>query len=212
MSVELNHKLEYLLLNPQLSRAEIETGCEVAKRFDCYGVVVKPHYIEPARKALKDSRVKIISVVGFPHGGVTTATKGYETQDLLQRGADEIEMVMNIGALRDGEDLVVKNDIVSVVKVARGHPITVIIETCFLTDEQKARACKIAEAGGASFIQIGTGFYEDAASLDDVKLFRTTQPGLPVKAVVDTGPAAQEMLAEGAVRVATRFVEKIAEQ
>ena len=132
---------------------------------------------------------------------------------MLQRGADEIEMVMNMGALRDGEDLVVKNDIVSVVKVARGHPITVILETCFLTDDQKVRGCKIVEAGGASFIKVGTGFCADAASASDVQLFRTTQPNLQVKAAggIDTRHAAQEMLAAGAVRVATRWVEKIAE-
>lgn len=213
MPTEFIHKIEYLLVDPQLSRADIEAGCELAKRFDCYAVVVKPHYIEPARKALKETRLKVISVVGFPHGGDTTATKGFETQDLLQRGADEIEMVMNIGALRDGEDLVVKNDIVSVVKVARGHPITVIIETCYLTDEQKARACKIAEAGGASFIQTGTDF-ASTISAKDVVLFRATQPNLQIKAAgdIETKQVVQEMLAAGAVRVATRSIEKITEE
>jgi deoxyribose-phosphate aldolase len=214
MPLEFVHKIEYLLLDPQLSRAEIEAGCETAKRFDCYAVVVKPHYIEAVRKALKDSRVKIISVVGFPHGGATTATKGFETQDLLQRGADEIEMVINLGALRDGEDLVVKNDIVSVVKVARGHPITVILETSCLTDDQKIRGCKIIETAGASFIKTGTDFYGSITSANDVKLLRATQPNLPVKAAsgIDTRQAVEEMLAAGAVRVATRLLEKIANE
>ncbi|MDE3089542.1 MAG: 2-deoxyribose-5-phosphate aldolase, partial [Chloroflexota bacterium] len=117
MPLELVRKVDHLLTEPQLSRQEIEAGCRVAARLDCYAVVVKPHYIEHVRKVLKNTRVKIISVVGFPHGGATTATKMFETQDVLQRGADEVEMVINLGALRDQEDLIVKNDIASVVKV-----------------------------------------------------------------------------------------------
>ncbi len=212
MTLEFIHKIEYLLLDPAFSRPEIQAGCEIAKQLDCYGVVVKPHYIEFARKVLKETRIKIISVVGFPHGGVTTATKGYEAVDLLQRGADEIEMVINLGALRDGEDLVVKNDIVSVVKVARGHPITVIIETALLSDDEKTRASKIALAAGASFIKTATDFGASEASANDVQLLCAAQPNLPVIAAgrIETRQAVEEMLAAGAARVATPFIERIA--
>ncbi len=211
MPIELVRKVDHLLLEPQLSRKEIEAGCQVAVRLDCYAVVVKPHYIELTRRLLKETRVKTVSVVGFPHGSVTTATKMFETQDVLQRGADEVEMVVNIGALRDGEDLVVKNDILSVVKVARGHPITVILETGYLTDEEKTRGCKIAQVAGASSIKTGTDFALPTATVGDVQLLRTIPE---IKVIAAGGIArrhtAQQMIEAGAVRIATRFTEKIA--
>ena len=214
MPLELVHKVDHLLLEPQLSRREIEAGCQSAIGLDCYAVVVKPHYIELARKVLKDTRVKVISVVGFPHGGATTATKMFETQDVLQRGADEVEMVINLGALRDGEDLVVKNDILSVVRVARGHPITVILETCYLTDEEKARACKIAEAAGAEYVKTATDFCGEGVSVADVRLLRAASSNLKLKAAggIATRQAAREMIEAGAARIATRCTEKIAEE
>ena len=211
MPLELIRRVDHLLLEPQLSRQEIEAGCEIAVRLDCYAVVVKPHYIELARKLLKETRVKVISVVGFPHGSVTTATKMFETQDVLNRGADEVEMVINIGALRDGEDLAVKNDILSVVKVARGHPITVILETGYLTDEEKTRGCKIAEVAGASCIKTGTDFASPTVTVGDVQLLRAVPE---IKVIAAGGIArrhtAQQMIEAGAARIATRFTEKIA--
>jgi deoxyribose-phosphate aldolase len=212
MPLELVRRVDHLLVEPQLARRDIEAGCQIATRLDCYAVVVKPHYIELARKVLKDTRVKVISVVGFPHGGSSTATKMFETQDVLQRGADEVEMVINIGALRDGEDLVVKNDIVSVVKVARGHPITVILETCFLTDEEKARGSKIAEVAGAKFIQTATDFCTQSVTVTDVRLLRAASPALTLIAAgrIETRHAAQQMIEAGAARIATRFTEKLA--
>ena len=211
MPLELIRRVDHLLLEPQLSRQEIEAGCEIAVRLDCYAVVVKPHYIELARKLLKETRVKVISVVGFPHGSVTTATKMFETQDVLNRGADEVEMVINIGALRDGEDLAVKNDILSVVKVARGHPITVILETGYLTDEEKTRGCKIAQVAGASSIKTGTDFALPTATVGDVQLLRTI-PEIKVIAAggITRRHTAQQMIEAGAARIATRFTEKIA--
>jgi deoxyribose-phosphate aldolase len=212
MPLELVRKIDHLLLDPDLSRQEIEAGCAIAARCDCCAVVVKPHYVELARKLLKETRIQVVSVVGFPHGGVTTAAKMFETQDVLQRGADEIEMALNIGALRDGDELVVKNDIVSVVKVARGHPITVILETHLLTGEEKTRACKIAETAGATFIKAATGFGARGATLADIVLIRAATPNLQIKAAGDiaTKHAALELIEAGAARVATRFTEKIA--
>jgi deoxyribose-phosphate aldolase len=211
MPIELVRRVDHLLLEPQLSRLEIETGCDIAVRLDCYAVVVKPHYIEFVRKLLKETRVKVVSVVGFPHGSVTTATKMFETQDVLQRGADEVEMVVNIGALRDGEDLVVKNDILSVVKVARGHPIAVILETGYLTDEEKTRGCRIAQVAGASSIKTGTDFALPTVTVGDVQLLHTIPE---IKVIAAGGIArrhtAQQMIEAGAVRIATRFTEKIA--
>lgn len=212
MPLELVRKVDHLLLEPQLSRQEIEAGCQIAVRLDCYAVVVKPHYIELARKVLKDTRVKVISVVGFPHGGSSTATKMFETQDVLQRGADEVEMVVNIGALRDGDDLAVKNDIVSVVKVARGHPITVILEASLLTDEEKTRGCKIAQVARAEYIKTGTDFATASVTVGQVQTLCATSPEMKVIAAggIARRHAAQQMIEAGAARVATRFTEKIA--
>ena len=209
--VPLIRRLELALLAPQLSRVEIEAGCAAAIKYDCVAVFVKPHYVEVARKALKDTHISVVSVVGFPHGGVTTATKMYETQDLAQRGADELAMVINLGALRDHDDLAVRNDIAGVVKTARGKPITVILETPLLTDEEKARACKIAQAAKASFAQTATGFAPSQTIAADVQLLRATCPDLKIRAAggIATQAAALEMIGAGAERVLVSDIEKI---
>ncbi|MBI5301916.1 MAG: deoxyribose-phosphate aldolase [Chloroflexi bacterium] len=209
--LELVRKMDLLLLAPQLARAEIEAGCELAIKTDCFAVVVKPHYIEHVRKVLKDSRVKVLSVVGFPHGGVSTATKMYAAQDLIQRGVDEIEMVINIGALRDHDDLAVKNDIQTVTKIARLHPVCVILEVGLLTDEEKVRACKLAEVAGASTLKTATDFSPGIVSPDDVRLLRATCPNLPVRAAggIATQKAARQMLEAGAARIASANIAQI---
>jgi deoxyribose-phosphate aldolase len=206
----LVRKIELALLAPELARQDVETGCAAAVRLDCVSVFVKPHYIQVARKALKDTHIKVVSVVGFPHGGVTTATKMYETQDLIQRGADELAMVVNLGALRDRDDLAARNDIAGVVRTARGKPITVILETPRLTDEEKTRGGKIAEAAGASFIQTATGFAGDA-TVADVRLLRATCPGLKVRAAggIHSPADALALLEAGAERVVVSASEKI---
>ncbi len=207
----LVRKIELALLLPQLARAEIETGCAAAIARDCVNVIVAPHYIEFARKALKGTHLKVASVVGFPHGGVSTATKMYEVQDVVQRGAEEIGMTLNIGALRDHDDLVVHNDIATVVRTARAHPITVILETPFLSDEEKTRACKIAEAAGATFVQTATGFFREAAISADVRVLRAACVKLQVKAAggIDSQDIALELIEAGAARIIVSDIEKI---
>lgn len=199
----LVRKIDLALLAPQLSRQEIEAGCAAAVQCDCFSVVVKPHYVEFARKLLKETRVKVATVIGFPHGGATTAVKMFETQDALQRGADEMTMVVNIGALRDHEDLLVHNDIATVVKTARGHPITVVLEMALLTDEEKTRACKIAEAAGATFVQTSTGFAAGDITVADVRALCASCSHLQVKAAggIASQHIALEMLEAGAARV-----------
>ncbi len=208
--VPLLRRIELALLAPALSKIEIEAGCETAIHHDCVSVFVKPHYIEVARKALKETPIKVISVIGFPHGGVTTATKMYETQDLLQRGADELAMVINVGALRDHDDLAVKNDIQGVLKTARGKPITVILETPLLNDEEKIRACKLAEAAGATMVMTATGFATPSPMLNDVRLIRVTCPGLKIRVL--GGSASQQdalaMIEAGAAFVVVKDIEK----
>jgi deoxyribose-phosphate aldolase len=208
--VPLLRKIELALLAPELSKAEIEAGCQAAIRHDCVSVFVKPHYIEVARKALRESNIKVASVVGFPHGSVTTATKMYETQDLLQRGADELAMVINIGAVRDHDDLAVKNDIQGVIKTARGKPITVILDLSLLNDEERVRACKLAEAAGATMV-MPLGFTNPSALLDGVRLIRATHPSLKIRAL--GGIASQQdaltLIEAGAAWVVVSDIEKM---
>ncbi len=208
--VPLLRKIEMSLLAPELSKSEIEVGCAAAIEYDCISVFVKPHYIEAARKALKDTHIKVVSVIGFPHGGVTTATKMYETQDLLQRGADELALVINVGAVRDRDDLAVKNDIQGVLRTARGKPITVILEMPLLNDEEKTRACKVAEAAGATMVMTSTGFAPTGTTPNDVRLIRATSPNLKIRAAsgIKSQRAALAMIEAGAAFVVVNDVEK----
>ena len=209
--VPLLRKIELALLAPELSRQEVETGCVEAIRYDCVSIFVKPHYTEVARKALKETHIKVISMIGFPHGGVTTATKMYETQDLCQRGADELAMVINIGAVRDHDDLAVKNDIQGVIKTARGKPITVILETPLLSDDDKARACKLAESAGATSIMTATGFAPSNSIAADVRLLGATCPNLNVRAAggIQSQADALAMLESGAALLVLNDIEKL---
>lgn len=208
--VPLLRKIELSLLAPDLARQEIEVGCADAVRYDCVSVFVKPHYIEAARKALKGTSIKVGSVIGFPHGGVTTATKMYETQDLFQRGADELALVINLGALRDRDDLAVKNDIQGVIKTARGKPIAVILELSLLNDEEKARAGKLAQAAGATTVMTATGFASHKTTPADVRLVRATCPGLKVRAAggIRSLKEALALIEAGAALVVLSEIEK----
>ncbi len=209
--IPLIRRLELALLAPHLARAEVEAGCAAAVQHDCVSVFVKPHYIQVARKALKETRIAVVSVVGFPGGGVTTATKMYETQDLIQRGADELAMVINIGALRDGDELAVRNDIMGVVKTARGKPITVILEMPLLSAEDQARACKIIQTTPIAFVMTATGFAHSPTTLANVQLVRTLCPHLKIRAAggITTQASALEMLGAGAERIVVSDVESV---
>lgn len=208
--VPLLRKIELALLAPELSKAELEAGCETAIHHDCAAVFVKPHYVEPARKVLRDTHIKVIATIGFPHGGVTTATKMYETQDLYQRGADELAMVINLGALRDRDDLAVKNDIQGVIRTARGKPLTVILEMPLLNDEEQVRACKLVEAAGATMVMTATGFAVQEITPDDVRLIHATSPTLKIRAAsgIHSQADALAMLEAGAAFVVVRDIEK----
>lgn len=207
LPLRLVRKIEYALLEPQCNREQVEAGCAEAISYDCYAVVVKPHYVELAHKLLKETGLKTAAVVGFPHGGNSTATKMFETQDVIQRGADEITMALNIGALRDHDDLLVRNDIATVVRTARGRPVTVIIETHLLEEEETARACKIADEAGAAFVQTGTGFSTASVTVEDLWLMRrSTRLQIKAAGMINSLEKAIEMLESGATRiVASRF-------
>lgn len=206
---DLAQKLIHLLIQPQLNRADIERACDLAAQHKLSAVMLQPYYIEPARRCLKESRVKLIALIGSPSGGTSTATKMFETQDALQRGADEIAMVINFYALRDREDLLVQNDIATVVQTARGRPVTAILEN-FLSVEEKTRACKIAEKARVSFIQTSLGTTDHEMTLANVKVMRVASK-TPVIASgkIDTPATAQMLLDAGAVRIAAPTAESL---
>ena len=210
MAYPLAGKIEFWLVEPQLARADVESGCVLAAQEEIAAVYVKPHYVEFARKCLKETRVSVGAVTAFPHGGMTTAVKMFETQDALTRGAAEIAMVLNICALRDGDYLAVKNDIAAVVKTARGHAVTVIIETPHLSDEEKTRAAQIAETANAAFVQTSSGFAGDATYNDVRLLWRTlTRAQIKVAGAIDSVSMIAKLIEAGAARVATNRAEAL---
>ncbi len=206
---DLAQKLIHLLIQPQLTRGDIERSCELAAQHQLYAVMLQPYHIETARRWLKESRVKIIALIGSPHSGTSTATKMFETQDALQRGADEIAMVINFYALRDREDLLVQNDLATVVQTARGRPVTVILEN-FLSVEEKTRACRLADKARVSFIQTSLGATDHEMTLANVKIMSLASK-IPVVASgkIDTPANSTALIQAGATRLATPDTERI---
>jgi deoxyribose-phosphate aldolase len=162
---------------------EVESGCELARRYEVTSVCCRPADVERCVGILSGSVVEVGTVIGFPHGAHATGTKAFEVATAAGQGATEFDMVLNIGWLRSGLDTLVEADIAAVVEAAEGMIVKVILETAYLDDEQKARACRIAESAGAAFVKTSTGFAGAGATLDDVRLMRATvSPAVRVKA------------------------------
>jgi deoxyribose-phosphate aldolase len=177
--------IDHSLLRPELDDAFVEDGCRLAARYDVASVCVPPVHVRRAATILAGTDVKVGTVVGFPHGYATTATKVDETRQALADGATEIDMVLQIGALRSGRDADVEADIRAVVEAAHagGAIVKVIFENAYLTDDEKIRACRSTEAAGAEFVKTSTGFAPSGATHDDLRLMRAnTSPHIGVKA------------------------------
>ena len=170
---QLAKTIDHSLLRPELTEADVVAGCELAARYHVASVCVKPADVALAARLLKGSDVAVGTVLGFPHGNATTAVKVFEARDALANGAVELDMVINIGALRSGKYDYVRDEIQAVVEAAKGKALVkVILENAYLTDEQKVTACKLAEAAGADFVKTSTGFAPTGATIEDVKLMR----------------------------------------
>lgn len=175
--------IDHTLLKPETTRAQIDRIIEEAKTYHFKSVCVNPTHVEYAAQQLEGSDVLVCTVIGFPLGASTTETKAFETRDAIAKGADEIDMVINIGALKDGRDDDVQRDIEAVVEAAQGHTVKVIIETVLLTDEEKVKASELSKAAGAHFVKTSTGFAGGGATPEDVKLMKdTVGDALEVKA------------------------------
>lgn len=172
--MKLNKYIDHTLLKPDASQEQIETLIEEAKKYDFASVCVNPTWVNFAAQALKATDVKVCTVIGFPLGANTPELKAFETSDAIQNGANEIDMVINIGALKSRNFDLVERDIRAVVEAAKGTLVKVIIETCLLTDDEKVKACQIAQKAGADFVKTSTGFSTGGATVEDVALMRKT--------------------------------------
>lgn len=181
--MKLNKYIDHTLLKADASQEQIETLIEEAKKYDFASVCVNPTWVNFAAQALKATDVKVCTVIGFPLGANTPELKAFETSDAIQNGADEVDMVINIGALKSRNFDLVERDIRAVVEAAKGTLVKVIIETCLLTDDEKVRACQLAQKAGADFVKTSTGFSTGGATVEDVALMRkTVGPDMGVKA------------------------------
>ncbi|MFD2213904.1 deoxyribose-phosphate aldolase [Metabacillus endolithicus] len=197
--------IDHTALKADTTKETVEKLCQEAIEFQFASVCVNPTWVETAAQLLKDSEVKVCTVIGFPLGANTPETKGFETKDAILKGATEVDMVINIGALKDKNDELVKRDIEAVVEAAKGKALTkVIIETSLLTEEEKVRACELAVKAGADFVKTSTGFSTGGATVEDIALMRkTVGPDIGVKAsggVRDT-EGAEALIAAGATRI-----------
>ena len=198
--------IEHTLLKAEATKQQIKALCREAEKYGFYAVCLNSSYVPLAAAKLQGSKVKICSVAGFPLGAVSTKTKAFEAREAVESGADEIDMVINIGALLDADHAYVVNDIKAVVRAACGAPVKVIIETGLLSDEQKRLACVLAVKGGASFVKTSTGFGPGGASVADIKLMRQAAgPAVGIKAAggVRTAQAARLLIEAGATRIGT---------
>ncbi|MBX5319817.1 deoxyribose-phosphate aldolase [Staphylococcus caprae] len=166
--------IDHTLLKPDSTREQIDTIIEEAKTYQFKSVCINPSHVAYAAQKLKETDVLVCTVIGFPLGATTTNAKIFETEEALKNGASEIDMVINIGALKDKRYDDVQKDIEGVVGAANGKTVKVIIETVLLTDEEKVKACELAEKAGADFVKTSTGFAGGGATPEDVKLMKDT--------------------------------------
>ena len=213
--MDLAKHIDHTLLRTDAQRADVAKLVEEAKAYHFASVCVSPIWVSFVSEALRDTGVKTCTVIGFPQGATPSAVKAFETKQAIADGADEVDMVIAVGKLKDGDDAYVKSDIEAVVRAARGKALTkVIIETCLLTDEEKRRACLLAKEAGADFVKTSTGFAAGGAMAADVKLMRESvgeTMGVKAAGGIRSRADAEAMLAAGATRLGTSSGVQIVE-
>jgi deoxyribose-phosphate aldolase len=208
--------IDHSLLRPELDDAFVEAGCRLAARYDVASVCVRPADVRRATAILAGTDVAVGTTIGFPHGNHRTETKVFEAQLALADGATELDMVIQIAALKSGRDADVQADIQAVVDVGHvaGAIVKVIFENAYLTDDEKIRACRLTEAAGADFVKTSTGFAPSGATHDDLRLMRAnTSPHIRVKAAggVRTLDALLAVMELGVTRIGATATETIIE-
>jgi deoxyribose-phosphate aldolase len=201
---EIASCIEHTLLKPEATAADIESLCAEARQHRFRGVCVNGAWVRHARICLRDTNIKIVTVAGFPLGASATAVKRFEIQTAVADGADEIDVVLNIGRLIQGDDAYVLQELREAVQAAAGHPVKVILETCLLDKADKIRACRLAVESGAAFVKTSTGFSAGGATIEDVALMReTVGPKFGIKAAggIRDAHTALAMIDAGATRL-----------
>ena len=197
--------IDHTVLKATSTKEEVVSICKEAKEYGFFSVCINPTHIELAKKELENSDVKVCTVIGFPLGASTKEVKAFETKDAISKGADEVDMVINIGALKDKNYDLVYEDIKAVVEASNKQALVkVIIETCYLTDDEKVKACELAVKAGTDFVKTSTGFGTGGSTPEDIKLMReTVGPNIGVKASggVRTDKDAKTVIDAGASRI-----------
>lgn len=207
MTVNIANMIDHTLLKPEATEEQIVQLCAEAKQYGFASVCVNPSWVKTAARELSGTDVRVCTVIGFPLGATTPETKAFETKNAIENGAREVDMVINIGALKSGADDWVERDIRAVVEAAAGKALVkVIIETALLTDDEKVRACQLAVKAGADYVKTSTGFSGGGATIEDVALMRKTvgdNVGVKASGGVRDRKTAEAMIEAGATRIGT---------
>lgn len=205
--MELNRMIDHTILKADATEEDVLRIIEEAKKYHFYSVCINPTWVSLAKEQLKGEPVAVCTVIGFPLGANTSAVKAYETKDAINNGADEVDMVINIGALKSKQFNKVQQDIEAVVEAAKDRALVkVIIETALLTNEEIVKACELAKIAGADFVKTSTGFSTGGAKVEDIRLMRATVgPEMGVKASggIHNEEEAVAMVEAGATRIGT---------
>ena len=199
--------IDHTLLKTDAQKKDLDKLLLEAKKYNFMSVCVSPIWVKYAAEQLKDTNVKVCTVIGFPQGATPTEVKVFETKNAIENGATEVDMVIPVGVLKDKDYIAVENDIRAVVEAAKSKALTkVIIETCLLTDEEKIMACKLSKSAGADFVKTSTGFSTAGATVKDIRLMRETvgeQMGVKASGGVRSREDADAMIKAGATRIGT---------
>ena len=204
--MNIAHTIDHTLLAPEATTEQIDNLCDEAQHYEFYSVCILPRWIEHAKKRLGGSKVKVVTVISFPHGNDLSTSKALASQQAKNAGADEIDMVMNLDWAKSGNWPAVESDIAQVVKAVKPTPVKVILETCLLSQDQIQEACQAAARAGAKFVKTSTGFSKSGATIEAVKLMKASVP--PTMEVKASGgirdlPTALAMIQAGATRLGT---------
>lgn len=214
--MKLASMIDHTILKPEAGKEQVETICREAREYGFASVCVNSSYVPLCAELLRDTEVKVCTVIGFPLGAMSTAAKAAEARQAIFDGAEELDMVIHIGMLKDGNNEYVEQDIHSVVEEARGKAaVKVIIETCLLSEEEKVRACMLAKKAGADYVKTSTGFSTGGATAEDIALMKNTVgKDMKVKASggIRTREKAEEMRKAGADRIGTSSGIRIVEE
>lgn len=202
--MKLNKTIDHTILQADATKDLVIKTIDEAEKFDTASICLEPCWVELAAERLKESDVKVCTVIGFPLGATTSATKAFEAKEAVENGADEVDMVLNIGALKSGDEDMVLKDMKAVREAVPSAVVKVILETCLLTDEEKKAACRLAKEAGLDFVKTSTGFSTGGATVEDVKLMSEAvgeTMGVKASGGIRTKEAAEAMIEAGATRI-----------